>query len=240
MTGQNYSPRDMLAFGQRAEAEGRLAYAYQIYAHLAQYYANDEAGAAARTGLARLQAYSGQNYASQTPQAGQPVGYASPGATASAHAGAQHQKSMHASQSVGQQPGYATSPNGPVGDPSSRNSVSEYDVDQTDGENFFDDELADAKLSFRTGRFAMQLSQIFGWLIFVGGFALLAFEFTAGGAKATGSATAASSWLVYVAPGAMVVAGLVLILVSQIARASFESANAARQLLVIERSRTGL
>ncbi len=49
-----YSPQDILAAGQKAEAEGRTPYAVQFYRHLTDYYAHTPEAQDARAALQRI------------------------------------------------------------------------------------------------------------------------------------------------------------------------------------------
>lgn len=62
---QQYSPADILVFGQRAEAEGKLQYAAQFYHHLRNYYAGTQEGNEAAQGLARIEHMRAQQPAAQ-------------------------------------------------------------------------------------------------------------------------------------------------------------------------------
>src|SRR5262245_8577639 len=55
-----FTPRQLLDAGRRAEAEGKLDHAIQLYRHLADHYAYTAEAAEARNGLGRIGAGAGQ------------------------------------------------------------------------------------------------------------------------------------------------------------------------------------
>ncbi len=259
MSEPQYTPRDILAFGQRAEAEGRYAYAYQIYAHLAQYYSADESGAVARAGLARLQAFQGQaQTAAQSSQQNgavrPPTQPSRPAAVGAGVQTARQVKPANAQARSATRVSQNSSGTHPVFAPQVRTQQKGAEVAQAhqskkhlaiaqtslslqNEELLDDDELADVRLPFYSGRFTMQLAQFLGWLVLLAGVALLIAEFVGFGVLAQNPRF---DWWNYAVPSVLILCGLLLVLVSQIAKASFESANASRQLLLIERSRLGL
>lgn len=246
MTDQkNYTPQDILGFGHRAETEGRFAYAHQIYMHLAQYYTQDAVGVAARAGLSRLAAATDQPLPQQ-----QTLQHA---AAAQPHQMPYSQQAMPNVVARAQQP----RPQGQLPQVRGQQASGHYQPTAQAGAGYSDephgdDELADVMLPFRSGMVTMRLAQVLGWLAIAGGVVAIIMEFAFSGVSSAGAGSVAAGdatraagqvasgvW-VYVVPSGLVVAGIVLVLVSQIARASFEAANAARQLLILERSRAGL
>lgn len=242
MTDQsNYTPHDILGFGHRAETEGRYAYAHQIYSHLAHYYAHENVGEAARAGLARIGATGQGQPMEAMASGGQPVASARP-----------HQQPPSQGHVVppGSQRAPASMPSGnvpqtrPQSMPSTPTESSYRSSDSYRDDGFDGDELADVRLSFRSGIFTMRLAQVLGWLAMITGVIAMVMEIVGvGSASAVTSDTVrqvATGWFAFLLPVGLVVSGIVLVLVSQIARASFEAANSARQLLVLERSRSGI
>lgn len=92
--------------------------------------------------------------------------------------------------------------------------------------------LPPSERRYLAGRVMAVLMQVVGWLLVVLGVALAGLAVVAGGAPAVpvvGSTAGAAAGLVVV--------GCVLVFWGQVARAIFDGANAARDLVAIERAR---
>jgi len=86
---------------------------------------------------------------------------------------------------------------------------------------------------YRTGRFLAVVSGILGWLVL--GFGVAAVVAGTGLVPGSGKFIGLVPGLVYGAAGLF--AGLLMVFVSQLARAIFDNANAVRDLAAIERAR---
>ncbi|MGH1417800.1 MAG: hypothetical protein ACRBCJ_02975 [Hyphomicrobiaceae bacterium] len=245
----NYTPHDILGFGQRAESEGRFAYAHQIYSHLAHYYAHEQVGAAARAGLARIGNAGRQPPVATSdglrPQTHQAVGQGRIAEPSHASPQQGYGVAPVATRAVGTSVATGTVAQQRSMPPATTHTPSNQSNHGQGDDGYDSDELADVRLSFKSGMFTMRLAQVLGWLAMVTGVIAMVLEIVGlGSSGAAGGGEVvrevAASWLTFLMPVGLVIAGIVLVLVSQIARASFEAANSARQLLVLERSRSGI
>ena len=180
-----FTPRQLLDAGRRAEAEGKLDLAHQFYGHLSHHFGNTTEAAEGRQGLARIGA------------AGPDVWQMNGGAPA-------------ASAANGLQIG--------------RSHRTKHAARRTE---------------YRVGRALAALVSGIGWLVVAG--ALLALVAGAAPEFAQVAALQGLKLGPSVLPQAVgaLLAGAVTLLLGQAARALFDHASAARELVAIERAKAG-
>lgn len=225
-----YNPQDILAAGQRAEAEGRAPYAVQFYRHLTDYYANTPEAHEARAALHRI-----NSAASQDPRARRSLASALEAHTAgpaeNGHAGhganGDHYGYGHATPpQAGVQPTWAPAP---VETPAPRQQAL-VPVSQRESRPAVS--LPAPARSYALGRLLAWMLSLIGGLIAIGGVAALGYGFSRGFGPAN-----AMGMTVLTAGASLIGTGLVLLLFGQIALAVFRTANATVDLAAISRAR---
>jgi hypothetical protein len=227
----HYTPHQIIEAGQRAEADGQIQYALQFYRHVLENYAASGEAAFARERLLHLEAVAhpavDTNVASMHPsypavhmvtQARGPAMSAVPGPHGPIPHGADAAMAMPAiaRQREGQAKGqHVQSHGGTRAHP-----------------------VAGPRDAYRLGRFVARLLTVLGWLSFIlgGAAAGLAAVVSAGVVPAR-----AIGGIAVLLPfgGSAAVSGFVMIFFGQFARASFDTANATRELVAIARSKSG-
>jgi hypothetical protein len=183
-----FTPRQLLDAGRRAEAEGKLDLAHQFYGHLSQYYGHTAEAAEGRHSLARI-------------------------GTAGDHTDVWQMNGGTAA---------ASASNGRMS--AGRSYAARHPVHRTE---------------YKVGRALAALVSGTGWLVVAGSLLALA----AGAAAEYADITALqglkiSSSMLPQAAGALL-AGTVTLLLGQAARALFDQASAVRELVAIERAKSG-
>jgi hypothetical protein len=232
----NYTPHQIWEAGQQAEATHRFKYAVQFYQHLTEHYSQTPEAAYARDRLAQIAAHSAQPGQSDHPVHDAPRtrdrgsrSHTGGGATQVATTGvpglgvpaiARHGDETTAHR--GPRAAHAVAKRGTSHDPRNHNST-QYS----------------SKSHYPLGRmFARGLSLV-GWLALLVGVA---------GGLATGAILYGILPVATLGIGAVVVpfawpalgAGVVLILVGAIARASFDTADATRELVELARGNSSV
>jgi hypothetical protein len=179
MAPASFSPQQLLASGQRAEAEGKLDYALQLYRHVNDHYAYTPEGGEARSALARLGAAGMPNV-----WGGAPNGHAPAPRSSRAHQQARLRPAL-------------------------------------------------LRERYRAASLMAGLVSALGWLIAGLGLILPVLHVGIGPPLRLEPVEMLAG-----AAGALL-GGMLLALLGQVARALFDQANAARELLAIERARHG-
>jgi hypothetical protein len=188
-----FTPRQLLDAGLRAEAEGKLDHANQLYRHLADHYAYTTEAAEARNGLGRLGIAAGQQLWAENGAA-PPAGWPLPLVT--------NMPSIVRSGVRGQ----------PVA----------------------------TERNYRTGRVLATLVSCVGWLIVAVGVAMVPLVLAAGPEMLQSRLPYAMSLGLIGAVAAAVtvsISGFAVVFWGQMAGALFDQANAARELVAIERAK---
>jgi hypothetical protein len=229
-----YSSAQILEAARRAEAEGKIDYALQFYRHIVDHHGGSAEAYEARDGFIRLT----QARRSADPRF-RPPGPGSAGYPPHAPvAGASYPPPAREPLSNGAEPqrGDAYRPAGYVPPPNLPQVVAKARAVpvETAAEPEFE-----FKDRYRAGTFMAQSANWIGWLMVGVGVAL-------GGAGLAGVPKALAAGALFGLPagivwGLMAVSGgLALVLVSQLALAVFDNANASRHLLAIERAKAEL
>lgn len=206
-TAAHYSPRQMLESAHRAEADGNLELAGQLYWHVSETYPHSAEGAEAYAGLGRIgpmpAAYSQPQMQPKPARAGNGM-VAGPG-PAGPYAG----------------PAYAMPPTAARPHP------------QAQHQSARPRKLPPARHHYGFGHGVASVVGAFGWLLVL--LAVLVPGAAAAGLLTMGVGPA------LLAAGAFAFAGvgLVAVLAAQAARAAFDQADAARELVSIERAKWG-
>lgn len=268
-SSQNYSPSQILAIGQRAEAEGKFDYATQFYAHLADHYRNTAEGHEALYGLQRIERYRQAHFATQSraghaqvqtmnPAQSHPVqGQQQPAQRREPqpllHQQQRQYEPQAAARAVRVEPSghlqsvqeRAVTPNVSANRSSLPVRVSDHDDDEEAGlprlvaRHIRSDETeGDHAPDYRVGRlFAVILSGV-GWMTLLIGFVLLVAGLA--GIHPIVSTAGYAGLPAGVELGiAAISAGFIMVFMSHLARAVFDSAGAARELVEIERAKAG-
>lgn len=255
---QSYSPAQLLAIGQRAEAEGKFDYATQFYSHLADHYRNTPEAHEALYGLQRIERYV-QAQAAQThnPQPQAPRRDASPsyplqqrqpssqtggrGAARTAQPGPRHEWPQAAQPErpnlAGNIASARSSLPAPVHDDELEDDARLPRLVARAGRSD-EDEYAHGVPEYRIGRFMAVVLAAVGWFLLVVGLVVLLAGLA--GVPASFSAAGLLGLLLGVELGlGAIVTGVILLFVSQLGRAVFDSASAARELVEMERTKSG-
>jgi hypothetical protein len=183
-----FTPKQLLDAGRRAEAEGRLDLAHQFYGHLNDHYGHTTEAVEGRHGLARI------GSASHYPQVWQMNGGASP----------------------------APAANGRLA--SGRSPRVRYVAPRPE---------------YRVGRALAALLSSIGWLLMVATLAALAAGFAGEFAHIPVPQELKLTYSLLPRAAGALLAGAASLLCGQAARALFDHANAARELVAIERAKAG-
>lgn len=247
---QNYSPSQILAIGQRAESEGKFEYATQFYSHLVDHFRHTAEGHEAIYGLQRIERYrqtqtTGQMRSGQTqaphrePQLS--AQHQQPRQTTGGRPAARTAQPLRQDWSTAQEQAGAI--NG-----AARSSlpapVSEHE-DEEDARlprlvaraKSGADEQAYAD-TYRVGRLLTVVMAAVGWSLLCLGLPLL-LAGLAGIPSAVGAAGLAGLPVGVELGLAAIVWGVMLLFAAHLARAIFDSAAAARELVEIERAKAG-
>lgn len=248
---QNYSPSQILAIGQRAESEGKFEYATQFYSHLVDHFRHTAEGHEAIYGLQRIEHYRQSQATSQmrssqtqTPRR-EPQLSAQPqqprqttgGRPAARTAQAQRQDWPLTQEHAGAINGAGLRSSLPA-------PVSEHE-DEEDARlprlvaraKSGADEQAHAD-TYRVGRLLTVVMAAVGWTLLCVGVPLL-LAGLAGIPSAVGAAGLAGLPVGVELGLAAIVFGILLLFAAYLARAVFDSAAAARELVEIERAKAG-
>jgi hypothetical protein len=253
---QNYTPSQILAIGQRAEAEGKYEYATQFYAHLADHFRHTAEGHEALYGLQRIEHYRQLHAADQArgnqvqaqaqaprrepqlsthqPQARQTTGGRP--AARTAQAGRQDRPVVQEHHDLIPGAASRSSLPAPVSDHEDEEDARMPRLVARAGNSGEDGGAQDS--SYRVGRLLTTVLAVVGWVLLCVGVPLL----LAGLAGVPSSLAAAG--LVGMPLGvevgmAAIVWGIMLLLLAHVARAVFDSAAASRELVEIERAKAG-
>jgi hypothetical protein len=187
-----FTPRQLLEAGRRAEAEGKLDLAQQFYGHLSDRYGHTSEATEGRNGLVRIGAFGAQPQVWQTSG----TGVVGPALNGKAMIGRERERR--------------------VGYPAQSQDYKKY----------------------RIGRLLAALLSVAGWVTISG--ALVALAVTAAAEFAHVQALQPYHLglaQMRQAAGALA-GGVAALLVGQLARAVFDQASAAQQLVALERART--
>jgi hypothetical protein len=212
----NYTPHQIIEAGQRAEADGQLQYALQFYRHVIEHFPGSGEAGFARERLLYLEAGSVQTYE---------------GAVAPVHPFAQ----MHARGTGGAPGQVGVTPDAAIAMPAIARQRG-GPVQSHGGARA--QAVAAPRDAYRLGRFVARALTVVGWLSFIlgGAAAVLSAVVSAGIVPAR-----TIGMIAFVLPfgGSAAAAGFVMIFFGQFARASFDTANATRELVAIARTKSG-
>lgn len=255
---QTYSPTQLLAIGQRAEAEGKFDYATQFYSHLAEHYRNTAEAHEALYGLQRIERYlqaqaaqarnpqpqpsrrdASQTFPQQQRQPSSQTG--GRGATRTAQSGPRHEWPQTAQQeraNLANTTVARSSLPAPVRDDEEEEDTRLPRLVARAGMPD-DDEYAHGVPEYRIGRFMSVVLAAIGWILLVVGLVVLLAGLAGVPASFSAAGLVGLPLGVELGLGA-IAAGVMLLFVSQLGRAVFDTAGAARELVEIERAKSGL
>lgn len=267
-SSENYSPSQILAIGQRAEAEGKFDYATQFYTHLADHYRNTAEGHEAFYGLQRIERYRQTHFAAQqraahgqaqarnsTPSQ-QPAQRREPQPLLHQQQQRQSVPQATARPARAEPSGHlqdlqyvherAGAPNAAATRSSLPARVSDHDDDDDAGlprlvaRNIRPDESEQGYHvpDYRVGRFLAVILSAVGWIMLLVGFVLLVAGLA--GVHSMVSTAGLAGLPAGVELGISAIStGFIMLFMSHLARAVFDSAGAARELVEIERAKAG-
>jgi hypothetical protein len=205
---QQVTAAQVLDAGRRAEADGRIEYAIQFYRHLADHHAAAPEAAVARDALSRL----GQRRTT-TPEASShrpPVPPQIRSAGAQVQSGARSEKAVSSSP-IRIAPAGAAQPVPKL-------------------------EMPESARGYLGGRLIAWAMTILGLFFVAAGVLLIAIGMLNPSLLAIASPWSRATSYALAGPGA-VLAGLILVLAGQLARAVFDTALSSRELVAIERAK---
>lgn len=253
-----FSPAQVLEAGRRAEAEGKFDYAVQFYRHLVTHFSSSAEAGAARDGLDRIERGGGGAAPVQAlptastmvrpgPRTGGAQATPGPGSAPFGESlSARPAPYLNGSDPNHYGPGAASWPGQPT--PAAHGTASHAPLVGRGTESFHDPVargtsavtpmmLPAAEDSYRMGRWLARIFSAVGWLMFVGGIALLVAT-----SYLDSAALGALTMLTMFGPtplGAAAGVGLWLVFSGQRARAAFDVANSTQELVAIERAKHG-
>lgn len=266
-SSENYSPSQILAIGQRAEAEGKFDYATQFYTHLADHYRNTAEGHEAFYGLQRIERYRQTHFAAQQRAAHGQAQARNPAPGQQPAPRREPQPLLHqqqrqsvpqaAARPVRAEPSghlqdvqdvheRAMAPNASATRPSLPVRVGDHEDDDDAGlprlvaRNSRPDEGEQGYYvpDYRVGRFLAVILSSVGWIMLLVGFVLLIAGLA--GVHSMVSTAGLAGLPAGVELGVSAIStGFIMLFMSHLARAVFDSAGAARELVEIERAKAG-
>lgn len=224
-----FSAAQILEAGRRAESDGRFDYAVQFYRHLTDHHGRTPEAASARESLSRLSARRAAD-----PAAGSaPVnGHAKANGHAPAHTGdaAAHAGAMPVPAAAMQDSARRHAPTQP-GTAIAISPMSNHRIAPVT--------LPEQKDHYRLGRALARIVGVLGWIFVATGLAGFAVSIAAIASPGSVAAVAkfGGSGLIGLVPaGATLLTGLSALFLAQLARALFDTANAARDAAAVGRA----